>query len=83
MDNKVIKVKEDIYWIGILDEKLRTFDIIMETKYGTTYNSYFINADKTAVRVHASNAGCAAPHKAIKNCIALFGIFLDKHFNQF
>ncbi|MDD2687722.1 MAG: FprA family A-type flavoprotein [Bacteroidales bacterium] len=49
MDNKVIKVKEDIYWIGILDEKLRTFDIIMETKYGTTYNSYFINADKKAV----------------------------------
>lgn len=49
MDTKVIKVKEDIYWIGILDEKLRAFDIIMETKYGTTYNSYFINADKKAI----------------------------------
>src|SRR5690554_5363372 len=49
MDNKVIKVKEDIYWVGILDDKLRTFDIIMETKYGTTYNSYIINAYKKVV----------------------------------
>jgi NADH oxidase (H2O-forming) len=25
------------------------FDVIMETKYGTTYNSYFINADKKTI----------------------------------
>lgn len=49
MDTKVIKIKEDIYWVGILDGTLRTFDIIMETKYGTTYNSYFINAEKKAI----------------------------------
>lgn len=49
MDDKIIKIKENIDWIGILDSELRTFDIIMETQYGTTYNSYFINADKKAV----------------------------------
>lgn len=49
MDDKIIKIKENIDWIGILDSELRTFDIIMETQYGTTYNSYFINADKKAI----------------------------------
>ena len=49
MNSNILKIKENIYWIGILDSELRTFDIIMETKYGTTYNSYFINADKKAV----------------------------------
>ena len=49
MDNKVIKINEDVSWIGVLDPGLVTFDIVMETKYGTTYNSYFINADKKVV----------------------------------
>jgi len=39
----------DVSWIGIQDYDLRHFDIVMETRYGTTYNSYFINADKPAV----------------------------------
>ena len=48
-DKKVIKVNEDVTWIGVLDPGLVTFDIVMETRYGTTYNSYFINAEKKAV----------------------------------
>jgi flavorubredoxin len=49
MDNKILKITNDVQWIGVLDKDIRTFDIVMETKYGTTYNSYFINADKKAV----------------------------------
>jgi flavorubredoxin len=49
MDNKVIRISEDVSWIGVLDPGLVTFDIVMETKYGTTYNSYFINAEKKVV----------------------------------
>lgn len=50
MENvKVLKVTEDVSWIGVLDKDLVTFDVVMETKYGTTYNSYFINADVKAV----------------------------------
>jgi len=45
-DTKIINVTDDVKWIGVLDPDLRTFDIVMETKYGTTYNSYFINAHK-------------------------------------
>jgi flavorubredoxin len=48
-DNKVIKISDDVTWIGVLDPELVTFDIVMETRYGTTYNSYFINADKKAI----------------------------------
>ena len=33
----------------MLDYDIRTFDIVMQTDFGTTYNSYFINADKKAV----------------------------------
>lgn len=43
---QILSVSEDVSWIGVLDRELVTFDIVMETKYGTTYNSYFIDAQK-------------------------------------
>ncbi|MGO1369793.1 MAG: FprA family A-type flavoprotein [Senegalia sp. (in: firmicutes)] len=50
MDNtKILDLKDDVKWIGILDPSLITFDVVMETQYGTTYNSYFIDADKKAI----------------------------------
>ncbi len=48
-DDKVLDITPDVKWIGVLDKDLATFDVVMETKYGTTYNSYFINADKKAI----------------------------------
>lgn len=42
----IIDVTHDVKWIGILDYDIVTFDIVMTTEYGTTYNSYFINAEK-------------------------------------
>ncbi|MGM0566797.1 MAG: FprA family A-type flavoprotein [Bacteroidota bacterium] len=48
-DNKVIDINSDVKWIGVLDPNLVTFDVVMETEDGTTYNSYFINADKKAI----------------------------------
>ncbi|MEI6757846.1 MAG: FprA family A-type flavoprotein [Chlorobium sp.] len=48
-DNKVLPITSDVSWIGVMDPGLITFDIVMETKYGTTYNSYFINADKKTI----------------------------------
>lgn len=49
MSNKILEISKDIAWVGSLDRELATFDIVMETEYGTTYNSYFINADKKTV----------------------------------
>jgi NADH oxidase (H2O-forming) len=48
-NNNVLAVTNDVTWIGILDFDIVTFDIVMETKYGTTYNSYFINAQKKTI----------------------------------
>lgn len=48
-DDKIYDITNDVKWIGVLDFDLVTFDIVMETKYGTTYNSYFINAEKKAI----------------------------------
>jgi flavorubredoxin len=48
-DSKIIDVTSDVKWIGVLDYDIRTFDIVMHTQYGTTYNSYFINAEKKAI----------------------------------
>ncbi len=49
MNKKILDVSNSVKWIGAFDPGLVTFDIVMETKYGTTYNSYFIDADKKAV----------------------------------
>lgn len=48
-DKAVIDITTSVKWIGVLDFDIRTFDIVMTTKFGTTYNSYFINADKKAL----------------------------------
>lgn len=47
---KSIKLRDNFYWTGIIDDKLRVFDIIMYTEFGTTYNSYVMKAgDKTVL----------------------------------
>ncbi len=48
-DDQVLSILKDVSWIGILDKSIVTFDIVMETREGTTYNSYFIDADKKVV----------------------------------
>ncbi len=47
--NHILEICPSVKWIGVLDPDLRKFDIVMETKYGTTYNSYFIEAEKKAI----------------------------------
>ena len=46
---KPVPIKPDTYWIGALHPDLRIFDIIMQTKNGTTYNSYLIDAETVAI----------------------------------
>lgn len=48
-DTKILPVSRSVHWIGVLDYDIITFDVVMETKYGTTYNAYFINAKKKTV----------------------------------
>jgi NADH oxidase (H2O-forming) len=49
MDLNVLAITPDVKWMGVLDKDIETFDVVMETKYGTTYNSYFIDATKKTI----------------------------------
>ncbi|WP_196001481.1 FprA family A-type flavoprotein [Clostridium sp. 1001271B_151109_B4] len=40
--SNTFKITQDLFWVGALDPNLRIFDIIMETKFGTSYNSYLL-----------------------------------------
>lgn len=48
-DVEVLDITNDVKWIGILDYDIVTFDVVMTTEFGTTYNSYFVNAHKKAI----------------------------------
>ncbi|HSQ06170.1 MAG TPA: FprA family A-type flavoprotein [Chromatiaceae bacterium] len=37
-----VEVAPGVHWIGALDPTLRTFDIILKTANGTTYNAYLV-----------------------------------------
>lgn len=47
--SQIIQITPDFYWLGALDPSLRTFDIIMETTFGTTYNAYLLKTTEGAI----------------------------------
>lgn len=53
---KALKLREGFYWTGIIDDKLRVFDIIMYTEFGTTYNSYVMKAGDKVVLFETAKA---------------------------
>ncbi len=44
-----LKIKDNVYWVGALDPEMRMFDLVFKTDHGTTYNSYLIKDEKTAL----------------------------------
>ncbi len=47
--SEAIRITKDLYYIGVSDSDIRTFDIIMKTANGTTYNSYLLKTDAGVV----------------------------------
>lgn len=48
-DNKTtgaVALSERVYWIGAFDPDLRSFDIILKTANGTSYNAYLIRGNE-------------------------------------
>ena len=43
---KAVSLSERVHWIGALDPNLRTFDIILKTANGTSYNSYIVRGSE-------------------------------------
>ena len=46
---QILDITSDFYWIGALDPTLRTFDIVMTTEFGTTYNAYLLKTNEGCV----------------------------------
>ncbi|MCG6895614.1 MAG: FprA family A-type flavoprotein [Thiocapsa sp.] len=44
-DCGAVELAAGVHWIGALDPGLRTFDLILRTANGTTYNSYLVRGD--------------------------------------
>jgi NADH oxidase (H2O-forming) len=44
-DLKAVSIGQEVYWIGAFDPSLRTFDLILKTANGTSYNSYLIKGE--------------------------------------
>lgn len=45
----VAKISNRVYSVGVMNPSLRVFDIVMEARYGTSYNAYLIDDRKTAL----------------------------------
>ena len=66
-----MELKKDFYWAGVLDPSLRVFDIIMQTEFGTTYNSYVLKgSEKTAVFETAKGKYADAYLKELSKVVA-------------
>lgn len=50
-DNETIQIAPNVYFIGVFDPDIRTFDIIMKTANGSSYNAYLIKTDEGVVIV--------------------------------
>lgn len=49
MSSKPIEIAPNIYFIGVFDPDIRTFDIIMKTANGSSYNSYLIKTEEGVI----------------------------------
>lgn len=43
---QAVALSERVHWIGALDSNLRTFDIILKTANGTSYNAYLVRGSE-------------------------------------
>lgn len=46
MLGKITEVSKDVHFIGAFDPQIRTFDIIMKTANGSSYNSYLVRGSE-------------------------------------
>ncbi|QIK39227.1 FprA family A-type flavoprotein [Caldichromatium japonicum] len=45
-DGAAVEITPGVFWIGALDPGLRSFDIILKTANGTSYNSYLVRGSE-------------------------------------
>ncbi len=70
MQKQALPIKKNLYWTGVLDPNLRVFDIIMETKYGTSYNSYLLEGSEKKALFETSKLECWEEMRAYIESVA-------------
>ena len=49
-ESKVIKITENVYWVGVNDDQKQLFESLWSLPFGISYNSYLIiGEEKTAL----------------------------------
>lgn len=61
---QTLEIKQDLLWCGVQDPTLRTFDIIMETEFGTTYNAYVVKGSEGCCAIETAKAKFADEYLA-------------------
>jgi NADH oxidase (H2O-forming) len=55
-----VALSDRVHWIGALDPNLRTFDIILKTANGTSYNAYIVRGSEGVAVIDTVKEGFAA-----------------------
>lgn len=71
----MLELSKQLYYIGVQDEPLRVFDIVMHTPYGTSYNAYLINGTEKSALVETVKLGFSDTYfKAIEEIMPISDI---------
>ncbi len=57
--NKPVWLSERVQWIGAFDPDMRSFDVILKTPNGTTYNAYLVRGSEGVAVIDTVKAECA------------------------
>ncbi len=69
---QAVEVTPGVHWIGALDPTLRTFDIILRTANGTTYNAFLVRGETGVAIVDTVKAEFAAEFFARLESVARY-----------
>lgn len=61
---KIIELRKDLYYVGVVDHDLKVFDVAIITKYGTSYNSYLLKTPEGVVVFEGSKEKTEAEYLA-------------------
>ncbi len=64
---QAIALSERVHWIGALDPNLRTFDIILKTANGTSYNAYTVRGSAGVAVIDTVKEGFAGDFLLVWN----------------
>ena len=67
-----VALSERVHWIGALDPNLRTFDIILKTANGTTYNAYVLRGSEGVAVIDTVKEGFASDFFARLESVARY-----------